>query len=57
MREVYLEAKDFGLSEGERFAVYFDKTFPSLGEWLSAGLSALSYWVIEGYLAMCDGGC
>ena len=57
MREVYLEAKYFGLSEGEGFAVYFDETFSSLEEWLSAGLSALSDWVSEGYLAMCDGGC
>ena len=27
---VYFESKDFGLSEGERFAVYFDETFSSL---------------------------
>ena len=38
---MYLEAKDFGLSKGERFAVHFNETFSSLEQWLSAGLSAL----------------
>lgn len=40
---MYLEAKDFGLSEGKRLAVYFNETFSSLEQWLSAGLSALCY--------------
>lgn len=55
-RKVYLEAKDFGLREGERFSVYFDETFSGLYQWLSAGLSALCYQASEGYLAMCDSG-
>ena len=54
---MYLEAKNFGLSEGERFAVYFDETFSSLGQRLSATLSAFGYRVSESYLAMCDSGC
>ena len=54
---MYLEAKDFGLSEGEGFAVYFHETFPSLHQWLSAGLSTLYNQVWEGYLAVCDSGC
>jgi len=29
-RGTYFESKDFGLHEGERFAVHFDETFASL---------------------------
>ena len=32
--KVYLEAEDFGLDEGERFAVDFDETFALLNGWV-----------------------
>lgn len=38
---MYLEAKNFGLGEGQGFAVYFDETFSSLKEWLSVGSTTL----------------
>ena len=31
-RMSYLEAEDFGLDEGEGFAVYFDDAFAGLGD-------------------------
>lgn len=35
--EMYLEAEDFGLGEGERFAVDFDEAFALLGLIVSSG--------------------
>lgn len=55
--DCYLEAKDFGLSEGERSAVYFDEALSGLEQYTLAGLSTLYCQAMEGYLAVCDSGC
>jgi len=57
MGEGYFEAEDFGLGEGEGFAVYFDEAFAGLSDSVSIQSREGGKVVMERYLAMCDGGC